>query len=45
MLHVVSHWKATIHIYNLKKFQKIQNFIVFTAYPKVQKVVFLDIVF
>jgi hypothetical protein len=22
MPHVASHWKATIHIYNLKKFQK-----------------------
>jgi hypothetical protein len=27
----VSHWKATIHIYNLKKFQKIQKFIAFTS--------------
>jgi hypothetical protein len=26
-----SHWKATIHIYNLKKFQKIQKFIAFTS--------------
>jgi hypothetical protein len=35
MLHVVFHWKATILIYNLKKFQKIQKFIAFTgAYPK-----------
>jgi hypothetical protein len=28
---VASHWKATIHIYNLKKFQKIQKIIAFTA--------------
>jgi hypothetical protein len=26
MLCVASHWKATIHIYSLKKFQKIQKF-------------------
>jgi hypothetical protein len=25
MLHVTAHWKATIHIYNLQKFKKIQN--------------------
>jgi hypothetical protein len=31
MLCVASHWKATIHIYSLKKFQKIQKFITFTA--------------
>jgi hypothetical protein len=31
MLRVASHWKATIHIYKLKKFQKIQKFIAFTA--------------
>jgi hypothetical protein len=35
MLRVASHWKATIHIYNLKKFQKVQKFIAFTvACPK-----------
>jgi hypothetical protein len=35
MLCVASHWKATIHIYNLKKFQKIQKIIAFTAaFPK-----------
>jgi hypothetical protein len=35
MLCVASHWKATIHIYNLKKFQKFQKFIAFTvACPK-----------
>jgi hypothetical protein len=31
MLCVASHWKATIHIYNLKKLQKIQKFIAFTG--------------
>jgi hypothetical protein len=31
MIRVASHWKATIHIYNLKKFQKIQKFIAFTS--------------
>jgi hypothetical protein len=31
MLCVASHWKATIHIYDLKKFQKIQKIIAFTA--------------
>jgi hypothetical protein len=31
MLHVASHWKAAIHIYNLKKFKKIPKFIAFTA--------------
>jgi hypothetical protein len=32
MLCVASHWKATIHIYDLnKKFQNIQKFIAFTA--------------
>ena len=30
-LHVVFHWKATIHIYNLKKFQKFKKFIAFTS--------------
>jgi hypothetical protein len=31
MLRVASHWKAIIHIYSLKKFQKIQKFIAFTT--------------
>jgi hypothetical protein len=31
MLRVASHWKTTIHIYSLKKFQKIQKIIAFTA--------------
>jgi hypothetical protein len=42
-LYVASYWKATIHIYSLKKkFQKIQQkFIAFiVAYPKTQKTVF-----
>jgi hypothetical protein len=35
-----AHWKATIHVYYLKKFQKIQKFIEFpTACPKTQKAV------
>jgi hypothetical protein len=35
LIRVASHWKATIHIYNLKKFQKIQKFIAFrSACPK-----------
>jgi hypothetical protein len=38
MLRVAFHWKATIHIYSLKKFQKIQKFIAFiVACPKMQK--------
>jgi hypothetical protein len=40
-----SNWKATIHIYSLKKFQKIQKFIAFTAaYSKVQKAILVAIV-
>jgi hypothetical protein len=31
MIRVASYWKATIYIYNLKKFQKIQIFFAFTA--------------
>jgi hypothetical protein len=27
MLHATAHWKASIHIYSLKKFQKIQKII------------------
>jgi hypothetical protein len=35
MLCVASYWNATIHIYSLKQFQKIQKIIAFTtAYPK-----------
>jgi hypothetical protein len=40
-----SHWKATIHIYSLKKFQKIQEFIAFiAACPKIQKAILATIV-
>jgi hypothetical protein len=36
----VSHWKATIHTYSFKKFQKLQQLHALTvACPKVQKVV------
>jgi hypothetical protein len=31
MLRVASHWKATIRIYSLETFQKMQKFIVITA--------------
>jgi hypothetical protein len=45
MLRVASHWKATIHIYSLKRFQKIQKFIAFTAAcPKMQKAILVAIV-
>jgi hypothetical protein len=45
MLHVASHWKATIHIYILKKFQKIQKIIAFTAAcPKMQEAVLAPLV-
>jgi hypothetical protein len=38
MLHAMAHWKATIHIYSLKKFQKIQKFIAFiVACPRTQE--------
>jgi hypothetical protein len=44
-LHIASHWKATIHIYNLQKFQKFQKFIAFVAAcPKLQKVILVAIV-
>jgi hypothetical protein len=40
MLHGTSHWKATIHTYSLKKFQKLQQLHALTvACPKVQKAV------
>jgi hypothetical protein len=46
MLHGVSHWKATIHTYNLKKFQKFQQLHALTiAYPKVQKAVLVALGF
>jgi hypothetical protein len=38
MLHVTARWKATIHIYGLKKFQKIQKLIAFiVTCPRTQK--------
>jgi hypothetical protein len=46
MLHATAHWKATIHIYSLKKFQKIPRKITITAAcPNQQKAVLADIVF
>jgi hypothetical protein len=46
MLHGAAHWKGTIHIYTLKKFQKIQKIIALTVgCPKQQKVVFATMVF
>ena len=45
MLHGASHWKATIRIYTLKKFQKIHKHIVFTTpYPKVQEAILVAFV-
>jgi hypothetical protein len=44
MLRVASHWKATINIYSLKKFKKIQIAFI-AACPKVQKAVLVAIVF
>jgi hypothetical protein len=45
MLHATAHWKATIHIYSLKKFQKIPKKITITAaYPNQQKAVLAYIV-
>jgi hypothetical protein len=45
MLHGASHWKATIYIYSLKKFQTIHKHIVFTTpYPKVQKAILIPFV-
>jgi predicted nucleic acid-binding Zn-ribbon protein len=34
MLHGVPHWKATIHTYSLKKFQKLQQLHALTVAPK-----------
>jgi hypothetical protein len=40
MLHGTSHWKATIHTYSLKKFQKLQQLKALTvACPNQQKAV------
>jgi hypothetical protein len=45
MLHATARWKATIHMYSLKKFQKIQKFIAFTvACPRMQKPISVNIV-
>jgi hypothetical protein len=45
MLHATAHWKATIHIYSLKKFQKIRQKITITvACPNQQKAVLAYIV-
>jgi hypothetical protein len=45
-LHVASHWKATIHIFRLKKFQKIQKFIAFiAARPKTKNTILAPLVF
>jgi hypothetical protein len=46
MLHGVIHWKATIHIYSVKKFQKIHKIMVFTAAcPKMQKAVLAPLIY
>jgi hypothetical protein len=45
ILHATAHWKATIHIYSLKKFQKIPKKITLTtACPNQQKAVLVDII-
>jgi hypothetical protein len=45
MLHAMARWKATIYIYSLKKFQKIQKFIAFiVACPRMQKPISVNIV-
>jgi hypothetical protein len=45
MLHAIARWKATIYIYSLKKFQKIQKFIAFiVACPRMQKPISINIV-
>jgi hypothetical protein len=43
MFHATPHWKATIQIYSLKKFQKIQKFIAFiVACPRIQKPILVN---
>jgi hypothetical protein len=43
MLHATACWKATIHIYSLKKFQKIQKFIAcIVACPSTQKPILVN---
>jgi hypothetical protein len=45
MVHGTTHWKGTIHIYSLKKFQKIQKIIALTAAcPKTQKTILAGLV-
>jgi hypothetical protein len=45
MLRGASHWKATIHTYNLKKFQELQLLQAHTvACPKVQKAILATII-
>jgi hypothetical protein len=43
MLQVTARWKATIHIYSLEKFQKIQKFVAFiVACPRAQKPILVN---
>jgi 2-C-methyl-D-erythritol 4-phosphate cytidylyltransferase len=43
MLHATACRKATIHIYSLKKFQKIQKFIaIIVACPRMQKPILVN---
>jgi hypothetical protein len=45
MLHATAHWKATIHICSLKKFQKTpQKITIIAACPNQQKAVLAYIV-
>jgi hypothetical protein len=45
ILQGAARWKATIHIYHYKKFQKINNHIVFTTpCPKIKKTIFFAFV-
>jgi hypothetical protein len=45
MLRATARWKATIHIYSIKKFQKIQKIIAFiVACPRTQKPISVNIV-
>jgi hypothetical protein len=45
MLHAMARWKATIHMYRLKKFQNFQEFIAFiVACPRTQKPISINIV-
>jgi hypothetical protein len=43
MLHAMAHWKTTIHIYSLKKFQKVQKCIAFiVTCPRTQKPILVN---